>query len=204
MTQLTPYVRIVDDDQSVRNSLTFLLTNEGYRTQAFSCAADFLREDRPSVPGVVILDVRMPQMSGLELFDKLKERSYRNPVIFLTAHGDIEMAVFAMQMGAFNFLEKPVVPEKLLGLIAKAMEEAGIYRTDAAQTRSKSLELLQKLTPRERQILMLVNQGLSNREVGERLSLSERTVENHRAAGYRKLGVTNSRQLEELLSRIVS
>ena len=192
-------VRIVDDDESVRKSLSFLLEDEGYSVAAYPDAGEFLRGDMPSVPGIVVLDVKMPGMNGLELYAEMRRRSNRNPVVFLTAHGDIEMAVHAMREGAFNFVEKPIVPEKFLALVREAMEEAGVYR-EASPGERRELELrYAQLTPRERQVLALAAAGASNRETGERLGLSERTVENHRAAGYRKLGVTSVAALRDLL-----
>ena len=190
-------IRVVDDDEAVRKSLTFLLEDEGYSVAAYPDAAEFLRGDMPSVPGVAILDVKMPGMNGLELYAELRARENRNPVIFLTAHGDIEMAVRAMRDGAFNFVEKPIVPEKFLALVREAMESAGAYREGSPEERRELGLKFSQLTPRERQVLALAASGKSNREAGEILGLSERTVENHRAAGYRKLGVSSLQALRE-------
>lgn len=185
-------IRIVDDDESLRRGLEFLLSAEGFRVMSFDSALAFLRGDLPSEAGVVVLDIRMPGMLGTELFEELVRRHYRNPVIFLSAHGDIETAVRMVQLGAFNFIEKPIVPDHFLALIKQAVQQSlqgvGIV-TPEEQVLAQ--ERVASLTLRERQIVQLVLSGLSNRQLADRLGVSERTVENHRTAIYRKLSIHN-------------
>lgn len=196
----TPVIRIVDDDDSVRGSLTFMLTNEGYEVATYASARDFLLHKSDGEPGCLILDVKMPEMTGLELFIRLRESHYPWPIIFLTAHGDIEMAVHAVKYGAYDFVEKPIVPEKFLSLIDQALRETGTYVRHSPAERLTIERHLKELTPREKQILQLVSRGLTNRTISTRLGLSERTVENHRAAGYRKLNISSVDELIELFA----
>ncbi len=117
-----PLIRIVDDDGDLRDALLYMLSQEGWEAAAFPDAESFLRSAAPSAPGVLILDVRMPGMSGIELHRELRRRGFEQPVIFLTAHGDIDMAVEELRHGAFHFLQKPLDPEKLLSAVAQAVE----------------------------------------------------------------------------------
>ena len=172
-------IRIVDDDESLREAIAFVLEGEGYAVVEYESAEDFLARDDLRTPGCLLLDVKMPGISGLGLFERLREAGVTLPVIFLSAHGDIDMAVDVMQKGAVSFLPKPVNSEKLL---------AAIERTREAPP---SEPMLATLSERERQVVSLVVSGLTNREVAERLGLSKRTVEFFRAGAMRKLGCHN-------------
>ena len=172
-------IRIVDDDESLREAIAFVLEGEGYAVVEYESAEDFLARDDLRTPGCLLLDVKMPGISGLGLFERLREAGVTLPVIFLSAHGDIDIAVDVMQKGAVSFLPKPVSSEKLLAAIERTRETA------------PSEPIHTPLSERERQVVSLVVSGLTNREVAERLGLSKRTVEFFRAGAMRKLGCHN-------------
>lgn len=191
-------IRIVDDDESLRHALRFMLETEGWRVADYGLAMDFLRVDAPSVPGCVLLDVRMPGLTGIEAQSLMNDRGMTLPIIFLTGHGDVDMAVMALHEGAVDFIQKPVDNERLLAVIASSAYESmvssgGLPDRDTVQKR------LESLTNRERDIAELVAQGLTNRLIAERLSIAVRTVEVHRASMLRKLGVKTSDEVAEML-----
>lgn len=190
-------IRIVDDDDSLRDALRFVLETEGWRVADHAGAREFLTRDAPSTPGCVVLDIRMPGMSGIEAQRAMLERGIDLPIIFLTGHGDIDMAVSALQEGALDFIQKPVDNERLLAVIAYAAsanlaKRAG--RVDAATL----LERAALLTERELEIARALADGLVNREIAERLQIAQRTVEVHRAAVMRKLGIRKPAELASL------
>lgn len=190
-------IRIVDDDDSLRDALRFVLETEGWRVADHAGAREFLTRDVPSTPGCVVLDIRMPGMSGIEAQRAMLERGIDLPIIFLTGHGDIDMAVSALQEGALDFIQKPVDNERLLAVIAYAAsanlaKRAG--RVDAATL----LERAASLTERELEIARALADGLVNREIAERLQIAQRTVEVHRAAVMRKLGIRKPAELASL------
>ena len=191
-------VRIVDDDDSLRDALRFVLETEGWRVADYRSANDFFRGDAPSVPGCVVMDVRMPGLTGIEAQAVMNERGFSLPVIFLTGHGDIDMAVMALHEGAADFIQKPVDNERLLAVIAstafESLSGAGAV-LDAETARARCAEL----TNRERDIARLVAEGLTNRLIGERLSIAVRTVEVHRASALRKLGVRTPEEVRAVL-----
>lgn len=194
-----PLIRIVDDDGDLRDALLYMLSQEGWEAVAFPDAESFLRSAAPSAPGVLILDVRMPGMSGIELRRELRRRGFEQPVIFLTAHGDIDMAVEELRHGAFHFLQKPLDPEKLLSAVAQAVEadrrkRLGMPPVEEIRARIASLR------PREREVMALLAQGFLNADIAARLGLSVRTVEAHRAAAYVKLQVKNAAEAAQLLA----
>lgn len=191
-------IRIVDDDESLRHALRFMLETEGWRVADYGLAMDFLRADALSVPGCVLLDVRMPGLTGIEAQSLMNDRGMTLPIIFLTGHGDVDMAVMALHEGAVDFIQKPVDNERLLAVIASSAYESmvssgGLPDRDTVQKR------LESLTNRERDIAELVAQGLTNRLIAERLSIAVRTVEVHRASMLRKLGVKTSDEVAEML-----
>lgn len=189
-------VRVVDDDDSVRKGLQYLLLAAGYPSAFYSSAIDFLTNDSPSVLGCAVLDIQMPNMNGLELFNELLARDYKRPVIFLTGHGDIDTAVGAVKRGAFDFLQKPIDPERFIETIEKAIEYDR-RKQNSQFTDNELKDLVEKLTQRERQIIKLLMEDLSNKDIAVRLDLSSRTVENHRAAAYRKLSINSLQQLKD-------
>ena len=196
---LPPLIRVVDDNDTLRQSLEFMLQCEGYEVVSYSSAMEFLKSDTPSRPGCLILDIQMPEMSGLDLFDRLNHRGYEVPVIFLTAHGDIDMAVGAMRDGAVDFVQKPVRQERLLTAIARAVTRS-VSETGAVETEGAIRAKVQELTEREREIAELIGKKLTNRQISERTGITVRTVEVHRAAIIRKLGVRTPDDIERYLN----
>ena len=192
-------VCIVDDDESVRESLGELLGAAGYTVETFDSAARFLSGDAQSRCACLITDIRMPQMDGQQLFAHIKGFDSDLPVILVTGHGDIPMAVQAIQDGAFGWLEKPCNDERLLDSVALALRHAG-ERAARKQARRAAQALWDKLTPRERQVARLVAEGKPNKQIALELApLEQRTVETHRANAFAKLGVANSHQLDRFL-----
>lgn len=194
MKEESALIRIVDDDASVRDALVYMLEQEGFDTVAYASAEEFLVNDMPSRPGVVVLDVRMPGMSGTRLQDEMIARRIDTPIIFLTGHGNVDMAVKALRKGAYHFLQKPVDTDELVRTIRECLE-----KTRRGLTAEEAREAIGLLTPRERQIAKLLLQGVPNHGIAERLSLSVRTVENHRTSLYRKLRVNSYEELKSLL-----
>ena len=198
-TALANHLCIVDDDEAVRRSLGLLLLSRGHAVQAFASGEAFLAGADLQRPGCVVLDLRMEGMSGLQVFDALRAQDSPLVVIFLSGHGDIPMAVEAVQNGAFGWLEKPCNDERLLESIAKALskaEEIAVRR----QARQGAEALWSKLTPREMQVARLVAQGLPNKRIALELApLEQRTVETHRAHVFAKLGLSNSHELDRFL-----
>ena len=196
-----PLVRIVDDDEGVLDALSTLLHFEGYRTACYSSAEALLETADLESPGFIVLDVRMPGMSGLEAQRALKERGSLLPVLFLTGHGDLEMAVQAMREGAFDFQEKPVDAEKFLPQAARAVE-ADRSRREGARPVLEEVDRVMALTESEDRILRAVARGLTSRMIAERLGISRRTVDHHRASGAAKLGVSVPARLAGLFERV--
>ncbi len=194
MKESIPTVFVVDDDEAVRNSLRFLLKSVGLPTQTLSSATEFLAAYQPVQPGCLVLDVRMPAMSGLELQQQLNLRGATLPVIFITGHGDIPMAVEAMQHGAFDFLQKPFRDQDLIDRIQKALAKDAKTRA-ALKEHERIRHRIESLTPREREVLALMTQGKPNKVMAVDLGVSQRTVEIHRARVMEKTGVSSLAQL---------
>lgn len=187
MTEPRPTVFIVDDDPAVRESLALLMASEGIPAQAFASADDFLSECDGQTSGCLLLDVRMPGMSGLELQAALDGCGIELPIIFLTAFADVPMAVGAIRAGAIDVLQKPVAVDELVARIRDALRmdaEARAHRVEREENRRK----LERLTPREMEVLALVVTGMTNKRIATELDLSRRTVETHRANIMRKTG----------------
>ena len=187
-------VYIVDDDPAVRDSLSLLLSLRGYRTATFASAEDFLASLQPDWKGCLIADIRMPGMDGLELQRELARRGMRLPVVIVTAHGDVASARAAFKGDAVDFLEKPFDEEGPVAAVeaAFARERERASRAAAAGEREA---LLARLTEREREVVLLLAEGLHNVEVAARLAISPRTVEVHKARIMAKLGAANLAQL---------
>ena len=164
-------IRLVDDDESLLFSTKILLEVLGWKVAAYNSPAEFLVRDNLSIPGCAVLDVRMPQMTGLEVQETLIERGFAHfPLIFLSGHGDIQMAVNAMSKGALTFLEKPVDPERLNQEVTKAVE-LGIRRAEEVNELNALKRRYRQLTNREKEVLSLVAEGLTNKEIADRLEL---------------------------------
>lgn len=174
-----PVVHVIDDDAAMRDSLNFLLDTAGLRSRTYESALDFLAAGEPA-PGCIVTDVRMPDMSGLELVRRLKERSVVHPVIMITGHGDVPLAVEAMKAGVVDFLEKPFDDEALLSAIRSALASSD-DPAGQAEERRRFHELLEQLSPREKDVLRGVVAGKPNKVVAYELGISPRTVEVYRA-----------------------
>src|SRR5246127_3392039 len=198
MQQTAPTVFVVDDDEGVRNSLRFLLKSVGLAAHAVGSASEFLATYRPSQPGCLVLDVRMPGMSGLELQEQLNLRGAVIPVIFITGHGDIPMAVEAMQQGAFDFLQKPFRDQDLIDRIQRALAKDQTGRAQLRE-RARIKERLESLTAREREVLDLVTSGKPNKIMAADLGVSQRTVEIHRSRVMEKMGASSLAQLVRMI-----
>jgi FixJ family two-component response regulator len=189
-----PLVVLIDDDGAVREALGDLLNSVGIGTLAFGSAAEFLEATLPNRPGCLILDVRMPGLSGLDLQTYLAERGLGRPIVFLTGHGDIAMSVQAMKAGAVDFLTKPVRDQAFLDAVWRAIETDVTQRAAAGEAQ-KNVELYEALTPRERQVLRAVVRGSLNKQIAFELKISEVTVKLHRSSMMKKLSATSTAQL---------
>lgn len=191
-------VFVIDDDEAVRNSLRLLLKSLGLAVRTFASAQEFLPTYEPRDPGCLILDIRMPGMSGLELQQQLNIRGATIPVIFISGHGDIPMAVEAMQHGAFDFLQKPFRDQELIDRVQRALERDAAIRTEIQAT-DQIRQHLASLTPREREILELVTTGKPNKVMAGDLGVSQRTIEIHRARVMEKMHARSLAQLVRML-----
>ena len=189
-----PTVFVVDDDEAVRDSMKWLVESVGLRVEIFESAQAFLAGYDPGRPGCLVLDVRMPGMSGLELQERLAEEDIGIPVIVMTGFGDVPTAVRAMKTGAVDFIEKPFNDQAMLDLIHDSLER------DAEMRRERSVKAaaraqLEKLTQREREVMRLVVSGMSNKEIARELDIAPKTVEAHRAKVMEKMGVGSLAEL---------
>lgn len=184
--RLDPVVWVVDDDEAMRSSLKWLIESVGMRVESFSSASAFLDRHYPGRFGCLLLDVRMPGISGLELLDLLRKDQMLPPTIIITGHGDVPMAVRAMKAGAVDFIEKPFNDEVLLDSIRRAVmaeEKRRISRSEAARIRDR----VTYLTPRENEVMQMVTKGQSNKEIANSLGVSAKTIEAHRARVMEKM-----------------
>lgn len=198
MTNAESTVFIVDDDEAMRDALHTLMKSVGMTTSLHASADDFLASYPPGRPGCLVLDVRMPGMSGLELQEVLAERGIDLPVIMITGHGDIPMAVGAMRAGAVDFLEKPFREQDLLQCIHDAIERDAKGRRERAG-KSESAARLARLTDREREVMELVIAGQHNKSIATELGISHKTVEFHRAKIMRKMKADSVAELVRLV-----
>ena len=192
MTELDPpLVHVVDDDAALRDSLRWLLESAGLRVATYASAEAFLETAAAAQGGCLLLDIRMPGMSGLELQDELKRRGYTIPIVFITGHGDVPMAVNAVKKGALEFIEKPYNAQALLVMVDHALDIDAEARRVAAR--------LGRLTKREREVMELVIAGKRNQDIAAELSISIKTVEAHRAGMMWKMGVDSLAELVQLV-----
>lgn len=197
MTRTGQQVFIIDDDEAVRDSMSMLLETVNLPHQCFSSALEFLDSYDGTQQGCLVLDIRMPGMSGLELQDRLQESEALLPIIFITGHGDVPMAVEAMRKGALDFMRKPIREQDLLDRIHEALDlEAGIR--NIMVDREQMMKKLATLTTREREVFERVADGHANKVIGLDLGISERTVEVHRSQAMKKLGVRSLAQLVKI------
>ena len=193
-------IYLVDDDEALRDSLVWLLESQGFKVAAFASAEDFLKAWRPEFSGCLLLDVRMPGISGLELHERLKAQYCTLPIIFITGHGDVPMAVAALKKGAVDFIEKPFNDTQLLRLVSqcltKELESRARRRQDAEVSRR-----LDQITQREREVLDLIIIGKLNKQIADVLGISIKTVEVHRARVMEKMG---AQSLAELVQNVMA
>lgn len=194
----TAVVMVVDDDAGVRNAMRALLKSVGLNCTLFASAQEFLAAYQPAQLGCLVLDIRMPGMSGLELQQQLNLRGAVIPVIFMTGHGDIPMAVEAMQHGAFDFLQKPFRDQDLLDRIQRAIAKDAELRKSLGE-HARIQTHLESLTPREREVLDLLTQGKQNKVIGQELGVSPRTIEIHRARVMEKMNAQSVAELVRMM-----
>ncbi len=196
-----PSVFIVDDDVAVRDSLKFLMRSVGHSVETFASAFEFLSAYRDDRPGCLVLDIRMPGMSGLELQKQLVERKAIVPIIFITGHGDVPMAVEAMKSGATYFIQKPWREQDLLDCINQGLEKDALMRASLGEE-NLIRERLASLTPREREVMDLVVHGKANKVIAGDLDLSQRTVEIHRARVMEKMQASSLAHLVRMVIEV--
>lgn len=190
-------VYVVDDGPAMRESLGWLLQSVGHRAEMYSSARDFLENFDPERPGCIVLDVRMPQMTGLDLQNELAERGVEIPIVFITAYGEVSLAVRACKAGAVDFIEKPFSDHTLLEAIKQALEKDRALRHHRA-ARVEFEDRTARLTARERDVMQYVIAGKTNREIAKGLGLSPRTIEVHRGRLMDKLKVSSVAELVRL------
>ena len=200
MVDREPVVFVVDDDEAVRTSLKALVESVGFRSEAYDSAQAFLAAYNAEQPGCLVLDVRMRGMSGLELQEELLKRNISLPIIIVTGHGDIPMAVRAMRAGAVDFIEKPYRDQALLDRIQQAIDRDHTVRAEHQERRSIQ-ERLGQLTPRERDVLDLVMSGKINKQIAADLGVSLRAVESHRAKVMERMGAGSVAELVQMVMK---
>jgi len=196
-------IRIVDDDKGVRESYKYLIEGEGWLVRTYESAEAFLEKDDPTIQGCGVFDVRMPGLSGIELQAHLEKMSSNLPIIFVSAHGDVETAVKALKHGAIDFLCKPIVDETLLEAIDRAVEKS-FSDGQREMENSQLIARWERLSQREKEVAVLVDKGLMNKVIAQDLGISERTVQVHRANLCQKLGVRNAVGISKCMQQLRS
>jgi FixJ family two-component response regulator len=200
MTVENPKIFIIDDDHSVRKSLLRLLRSLGFHAEAYISAEEFLEGERHEGTGCIILDIRMPGLSGMALQDELNRTDYTMPIIFITGHGDIPMSVQAMKKGAVDFLPKPFDDHELLDAVNRAVEKSKQVKVARAEL-DNVRKLLDRLSPREREILPFIIAGHLNKQIAFKLHIAEKTIKVHRGHIMKKLGVDSVADMVRLAEK---
>jgi FixJ family two-component response regulator len=194
-----PTIHVVDDDEAMRDSLVWLLDDDRYEVRTYASGEEFLERFQLLPPACVILDIRMPGMSGVEVHERLARQGITTPVVFVTGHGDVPMAVEAIKRGAFDFVEKPFNEARLTGIIERALDVDAKHAGQSA-AQSEIAARLAKLSPREREVLDLVVAGKMNKTIADVMNISIKTVEAHRAKVMEKMC---ARSLAELVQAVI-
>jgi two-component system response regulator DctR len=194
-------IALVDDDAAVRDSLKWLFASRGHGVVTFDSAAALIAHGDPSSFSCFVLDLRMPGMGGLELFQTLSARGYCPPTVFLTGHGDVPQAVSALKQGAVDFIEKPFDDNALVSLVERCLT-LDVERRARFESRRRVETLLGDLTPREREVMTLFLDGKLNKQIADQLDISMKTVEVHRARVLEKMGVKSAVELANLLKEL--
>jgi FixJ family two-component response regulator len=201
MSEASPIVFIVDDDASVRDALGRLIRSAGLRVEAFASAEEFLNRARTDAPSCVLLDVQLPDLSGLDLQRRMVDANNEMPIVFITGHGDIPTTVRAMKAGAVEFLTKPLVEGDVLESIRQAIVRDRVVRDHQAETAHLSARRA-SLTPREEEVMEWVVSGLLNKQIAGELGISEETVKVHRGHVMRKMGADSLADLVRMSERL--
>lgn len=201
MTETRSIVFVVDDDTSVRSALNSLIRSVGLEVALFGSAQEFLQSQRPDVPSCLVLDIRLPGISGLDFQRRLADANIPIPIIFITGHGDIPMSVRAMKAGAVEFLTKPFRDQDLLDAVQHALERDRDRRREGAEIAALR-ERFEWLTPREREVLPLVVSGLQNKQIAAEIGTSETTVKVHRSQLMRKMGAESLPELVRMAQKM--
>ena len=198
MNESDAIIFVVDDDAAMRRSLAYLFDSAGWQVETFESARDFLHRYAGHTPGCLLLDVRMPLMSGLELQQELSRHAISLPVIFLSGHGDLAMAVQTMKAGACDFLEKPCKDQVLLDAVSRAVARSVEESRSAAST-TTAQSALARLTAREREVALLMAEGKASKVIARELGISDKTVQVHRHNTMEKLGLHSAAEVARLL-----
>jgi FixJ family two-component response regulator len=198
---LQRHVFIVDDDVQTLRAFARVLHEEGFDVDTFRSASEFLKHTPSDVPSCLVLDLKLPEIDGLQLQQLMRNAKLDMPIIFVSGYGDVPSTASAMRHGAVDFLEKPVEDSRLLDAVSQAVALDAVRR-ERRREREEARKRLAGLTPRERQVCELVAQGLLNKQIADEVGASERTVKIHRARALQKLGVTSVTDVVRLLSRI--